>query len=237
MSVPSNPDGLVILDMLNADSPPARLPSASAGTCSHTRRQKVLDPATSHQCGSISWDRDHGFNIEWESLKDFQMWHENEQQAHGIELCVSQTRGSRASTKQSALFSGSQLYICMCQGTSGIKKYERRSEWENQESKCIEGGCPCQVRIKVYPHTLTVLRKYTSKHSHLTGKDNLKYVTDPSVMLAHKVGPGLQDLQKRGRRILAERNAKKAKENTWIGRMVAAESLGELDGLIKSHAA
>ena len=62
-------------------------------------------------------------------------------------------------------------------------------------------------------------------------------VTDGSVTLAHKVGPGLQDLQKQGRRILAERNAEKAEENTWIGRMVAAESIEELDGLIKSRAA
>ena len=59
----------------------------------------------------------------------------------------------------------------------------------------------------------------------------------PPVTLAQKVGPGLQDLQTRVRRILAERNAEKAEENTWIGRMVAAESIGELDGLIKSRAA
>ena len=61
-------------------------------------------------------------------------------------------------------------------------------------------------------------------------------VTDLSVTLARKVGPGLQDLQTRARRILAEKNAEKAKENTWIGRMVAAKSIGELDGLIKSRA-
>ena len=61
-------------------------------------------------------------------------------------------------------------------------------------------------------------------------------VTDPSMTLARKVGPGLQDLQKRGQRILAEQNAEKAEENTWIGRMVVAESIGELDGLIRSHA-
>ena len=60
-------------------------------------------------------------------------------------------------------------------------------------------------------------------------------VMDPSVMLARKVGPGLQDLQKRGRRILAERNAEKAKEKTWIGRMVAAENINEMKALIKSH--
>ena len=62
-------------------------------------------------------------------------------------------------------------------------------------------------------------------------------VTVPTVMLARKDGPGLQDLQKRAWRILAERNAEKAEENTWIGWMVAAESIGELDGLIKSRAA
>ena len=62
-------------------------------------------------------------------------------------------------------------------------------------------------------------------------------VTVPAVTLAQKVGPGLQDLQTRARRILAEKNAEKAEENTWIGRMVAVESIGELDGLIKSCAA
>ena len=66
---------------------------------------------------------------------------------------------------------------------------------------------------------------------------NLAYlkgsVTDLSVTLARKVGPGLQDLQKRGRRILAERNAEKAEENMWIGWMVAAENINDMKELIK----
>ena len=60
---------------------------------------------------------------------------------------------------------------------------------------------------------------------------------DPSVMLARKVSPGLQALQKQGRRILAEKNAKKAEENTWIGWMIVAKGIKELDGLIRSRAA
>ena len=60
-------------------------------------------------------------------------------------------------------------------------------------------------------------------------------VTVPPVTLTRKVGPGLQDLQTRARRILAERNAEKAEENTWIGRMVAAENINELEALIKSR--
>ena len=42
-------------------------------------------------------------------------------------------------------------------------------------------------------------------------------VTVPPVTLVPKVDPGLQDLQTRAWRILAERNAEKAEENTWIG--------------------
>ena len=60
-------------------------------------------------------------------------------------------------------------------------------------------------------------------------------VTVPTVTLAHKVGPGLQDLQTRARRILAERNAEKAEENTWIGRMVVAENINNMKALIKSR--
>ena len=41
-------------------------------------------------------------------------------------------------------------------------------------------------------------------------------VTVPAVTLARKVGPGLQDLQTRAQRILAERNAEKAEEKMWI---------------------
>ena len=65
-------------------------------------------------------------------------------------------------------------------------------------------------------------------------RGKVQCVTDLSVTLAHKVGPGLQDLQKRGRRILAEKIAEKAEENTWIGRMIVAKSLGELEVLVKS---
>ena len=60
-------------------------------------------------------------------------------------------------------------------------------------------------------------------------------VTVPTVMLACKVGPGLQDLQTRARRILAVRNAEKAEENTWISRMVVAENINDMKAPIKSR--
>ena len=84
---------------------------------------------------------------------------------------------------------------------------------------------------------ICTLNSNETGHPHQPGGPKSQVVTVPAVTLAHKVGPGLQDLQTQARRILAERNAEKAEENTWIGRMVAAESIGELDGLIRSRAA
>ena len=81
------------------------------------------------------------------------------------------------------------------------------------------------------------LDKLRRDAQHRLDEITKEYVTVPAVTLARKVGPGLQDLQTRAQRILAERNAEKAKENMWIGRMVAAESIGELNRLIKSRAA
>ena len=51
--------------------------------------------------------------------------------------------------------------------------------------------------------------------------------------LARKVGPGLQDLQKQGWRILAEKKAEEAEENMWISQMVVAKSLEGMKKLIK----
>ena len=90
-------------------------------------------------------------------------------------------------------------------------------------------GCASKARCRRRDETETSMLRCISNERG--------YVTDPPVTLARKVGPGLQDLQTRAQRILSDRNAKKAEENTWIGRMVAAEGIEELDGLIKSRAA
>jgi hypothetical protein len=169
--MPPIPD-IPALGVLNTEPPAA----TGAGARSQSRRPNLVDPATSRQRRSITWDREHGFNLEWDSPEDFNKWRENEQRAHGVELRITQTRGSRGNSKQSALFSASRLFVCARRGTGGTKKYEKKTNRESRESKRVEGGCPCHVRIKVYPHTSTILGRYTPEHSHSTGKDNLKYV-------------------------------------------------------------
>ena len=110
----------------------------------------------------------------------------------------------------------------------------------NGKGKKVRTGITKEMITKEFVHLFVndeVNYCYTFGLSIRLPHSQTNSVTDPSVTPAHKVDSGLKDLQTRARRILAERNAEKAEENTWIGRMVAARSIEELDGLIKSRAA
>ena len=39
-----------------------------------------IDPATSRQTGSITHDRENGFNLEWDSIQSFKDWLDIEQE-------------------------------------------------------------------------------------------------------------------------------------------------------------
>jgi len=122
---------------------------------------------------SIIYDRENGYDIEWESIDEFHRWRENEQQAHGIEIRIGKTAPSKGST----LYMDYQIWVCSCHGTSGEKAFHKQTNQKaKMESKCLPSGCPYQVKIKIYPHMATVLGRYSLEHSHPTGKDNLKHV-------------------------------------------------------------
>jgi len=157
---------------VNPESPAETSASEGTSTSEH-RNAKLIDPATSQLRRSITYDWENGYDLEWESIDEFHQWHENEQQAHGTELRLAHT----ASSCGSALYTVSQLWVCLRQGTGGEKDYQRKTNWKSRkERKRLDRGCPCQVKIKVYAHTPTILGRYTPDHSHPTGKDNLKHV-------------------------------------------------------------
>jgi hypothetical protein len=132
-----------------------------------------IDPATSSKIGSMAYDREeNGYNLEWESRAEFNDWLTHEQAAIGIEIRVSKTRASK-----SQVYSTCETFRCARNGTGGKRHYVKKTTRERKiDSKWIEGGCPCFVQIKTYPHTNTILGKYNRDHSHPTGKDNLKYI-------------------------------------------------------------
>jgi hypothetical protein len=133
-----------------------------------------IDPTTLFRIGSITYDREeNGYNLEWESRADFNEWLTHKQMATGIEIQISKTQKS----KLHDLYSTCETLHYAHNTTGGKSHYVKKMMCERKiNSKQIEGGCPCFVQIKTYPHTNTVLGKYYHNHSHPTGKDNLKYI-------------------------------------------------------------
>ena len=147
--------------------------STNVASMSEHQNTEPIDPATTQLCGSITHDRENRYDMEWESINEFHEWCENEQGAHSIELCLAHT----VSSNGSAVYTASRLCVCSHQGTGGEKEYRRVTDQKTRvEHKCLGRGCPCQVKIKIYPHTLMILSKYTPNHSHPTGKNNLKHI-------------------------------------------------------------
>jgi hypothetical protein len=85
-----------------------------------------IDPATSHLLESITYDREHGFDLEWDSKEAFKDWLDNEQMAQSIELRPSKIE------HRSALYTTNQIFRCVCNRTGSIKKYQKKTtrEWK-----------------------------------------------------------------------------------------------------------
>ncbi len=134
----------------------------------------TINPAMSSKMGSITYDREvSGYNLEWESRAKFNKWLTYEQATIGIKIGLSKTRHS----KNKSLYLTCETFHCVCNGTGGKSHYMKKITCEQKiENKQIEGGCPCLIQIKTYPHTNTILGKYDHDHSHPTRKDNLKYI-------------------------------------------------------------
>ena len=69
-------------------------------------RVNPIDPATSRLLGSITYDREHGFKLEWYSKEAFKDWLDNEQTAKSIELRPSKIE------RGTALYTTNQIFRC-----------------------------------------------------------------------------------------------------------------------------
>ena len=127
-------------------------------------------PATSTKCRSYNYDQEHGgYPLEWSNFATFNVWCCEEELCYSIELIASTVKC------RGLLWTEKCLYVCLCQMSGGQKQYEKRNlDWHQKiDSKKI--GCCCQVVIKLYLHTDTILGNYTNVHNHKVGSDNITY--------------------------------------------------------------
>ena len=126
-------------------------------------------PATSKRRGSFNWDQENGWVMEWASIAEFEAWLKEEQLAKSIKFILSSTKpGTWLWTKR-------QTYVCSRQTSGGQKTYKKKYlDWQCKlDSK--KTGCRCQIEIKHYPHTVTILGRYTEEHDHKIQLANIAY--------------------------------------------------------------
>jgi hypothetical protein len=126
-------------------------------------------PATSKMKGSFNWDRENGWVMEWAGIAEFDTWLREEQLAKSIEFTVSSTKpGTWLWTKK-------LTYVCSRQMSGGKKKDEGKYPDRQRKIDSKKTGCLCQIQIKFYPHTQTILGRYTQEHDHEIQLANVTY--------------------------------------------------------------
>jgi len=118
--------------------------------------------------------------MEWAGSAEFEAWCWEEELAYSIELIPSNTmHGGK-------LWTLKQTYICSCQPSGGLKKYQKKFPDQQQKIKSKKMGCQCHIVIKSYLHTSTILGCYMSEHDHETGLVNITY-TQMSWVIHEKI--------------------------------------------------
>jgi hypothetical protein len=128
-------------------------------------------PANSIRKGSFNYDREKGgFAHEWSSLAEFDAWRRQEELAYSIELVTAWTSGPSR-----WLYTQKKIYCCSRQQTGGDRHYQKKFPDRYRKIESKKTGCRCQLTIKLYPHTQTVLGRYDADHDHPIGLANIAY--------------------------------------------------------------
>ena len=125
--------------------------------------------ASSNKQGSFDYDREKGgYFLEWASLAEFDAWRRQEEIANSIELVVCRTVMGKVFTQK-------RTYCCARQPTGGDKQYKKKNLHWDRKIDSKKTGCGCQLTIKLYPDTPTILGRYEADHDHEVGFANLAY--------------------------------------------------------------
>ena len=119
--------------------------------------------------GSFDYDREKGgYSLEWADLAEFDAWRRQQELAYSIELILSRTKSGREFTQK-------RTYRCSRARTGGEKPYQKKHPDRNRKLDSKKTGCRCQLTIKLYSDTPTVLGRYDADHDHEIGLANIAH--------------------------------------------------------------
>ena len=92
-----------------------------------------------------------------------------EERASSVELVASTTR------PDGKLYIQSQLFVCGRQDSGGGRTYQKKNPDRERKIPSKKTGCRCEILIKQYLHTSTVLGCYVADHNHEIGAANIAH--------------------------------------------------------------
>jgi hypothetical protein len=120
--------------------------------------------------GSLAYDHQKGDMLEWLSEDKFQEWLIAEEHQKAIKLIVSHT-----AELDSPNWRAHHVFRCSCEPSGGKTDQENKHnrDWKIPSKKT---SCKCQLIVKQYPNTETILGKYEGEHDHMLGNNNLEFL-------------------------------------------------------------
>ena len=120
--------------------------------------------------GSLTYDHQKGDMLEWPNEDMFQAWLVAEEQDKTIKLIM-----SYIAELDSPNWQVCHMFRCSCELSSGKTKWENKSDCD-QKIPSKKTGCKCQLIVKQYLGTETMLGKYQGEHDHPLGNNNLWFL-------------------------------------------------------------
>ena len=147
----------------------AGTPEDTSSDLSDGPAESSESPATSIKKGSFNWDRENGWTLEWAGFAEFEAWLKEEQLANSIEFVMSRTKTGKW------LWAKRWTFVCSRQISGGQKEYDKKHPDSYRKVDSKKTGCHCQIEIKFYYHTITILGRYVQEHDHEIRSANIAY--------------------------------------------------------------
>jgi hypothetical protein len=108
--------------------------------------------------------------LEWPNLAAFDVWCQNEELAHSIELIKSTVAsGGQVWTLR-------RIFVCSRENSGGQYKYVKKHLEQKRKIPSKKTDCPCNIVIKCYPDTERILGCYKREHNHPIGIANVPFM-------------------------------------------------------------
>jgi hypothetical protein len=127
--------------------------------------------------GSLQYDLEHGYNLQWGSMDEFEQWFSQEKKTKSIDFSV---KARQKPTNPALFWTTKAIYVCGRGFSGGKNKYMPKKEDPERKLPSKRIGCPCRLIVKTYKGTGAVLGLYTQEHSHEIGNTNVRFTRLPA---------------------------------------------------------